>query len=219
MSINWNLYLSRYQQARGGQFFGALEDAYDCHLILTEGEETPLLVWIDTDVADGCSEQNILARAMVKLDGEYDLQIDPRSLVGGGLMSVASLVKGGHLGQQEHTRGRIIVCSNKYLCHHVLEEPGVQKGLTTWKKVYLKVRPAPRGEGWHVVEIADINFEGHPVTGSHWICEAMDQDQTRLSQEEQDRLLREGSDHFNAQMDAFLDFLRAACRAVTTWKP
>lgn len=218
MSSNWNYYLSCYQQARGGHFFGAMEDSYDCHLMLTEGEEVPLLVWIDTDVTDGCPERNILARAMVKLDGEYDLQIEPRSLVGGGLMSVAGLVKGMQPGQTEHTRGRMIMASNKYLCRHVLEEVGVQTGLSTWKKVYLKLRPAPRGEGWHVVEIADIGFEGKRMSGSHWICPAMEQDTTRLTQAEKEQLLREGSAHFNTQMDAFLNFLRAACRAITTWR-
>ena len=219
MSINWNYYLSCYQQARGGHFFGALEEDCDCHLVLT-GEETPLLVWIDTDPADGSCERNILARAMVKLDGEYDLHIQPRTLVGGRLMNVASLVTGGlEFGQSEATRGRAILSTNKYLLRQVLEESGVQEGLTTWKKVYLRIRPAPRGEGWHVVEIADINFEGHPVTGSHWICDAMDRETAHLSRTERDELLREGRDHFNVQMDAFLNFLRAACRAATTWKP
>ena len=148
-------------------------------------------------MTDGCPERNILARAMVKLDGEYDLQIEPRSRVGGGLMSVAGLVKGMQPGQTEHTRGRMIMASNKYLCRHVLEEAGVQTGLSTWKKVYLKLRPAPRGEGWHVVEIADIGFEGKRMSGSHWICPAMEQDTTRLTQAEKEQLLREGSAHYD----------------------
>lgn len=215
MSTNWNLYLSRYQQARGGHFFGALEDDYDCHLILTEGESSPILVWIDTDPGDGCYEHNILARTMIKLDQTRELNISPRSLVGGGLMSVAGLVKGGlDFDQTEATRGRIITGSDKSFSRQVLAEPGVQQGLSTWKKVCLQIRPAPRREeGWHVVQLTDVNFEGSPVNGSHWVCDAMEQDLSRLSPAEQERLLQAGSEHFNARMDTFLDVLRAACQA------
>ena len=43
MSINWNYYLSCYQQARGGHFFGALEEDCDCHLVLTQFRRIQLL--------------------------------------------------------------------------------------------------------------------------------------------------------------------------------
>ena len=216
MLINWNQYLSRYQQSKGGLFFGAMSDAYDSHLILTEGEETPLLVWVDTDPSDDAFEHNILARAMVQLQGEYDLHIQPRTLVGG----FANFMKGDSgFGHSEAVRGRGITCSNKFFAQQILADPGVCEGLSMWKKVYLKIRPAPQGNGWHVVEIADINFEGTPVSGSHWISDPMLKDFSRLSDEDREVLLQAGSRHFNEQMDAFLNFLRAARRAALEANP
>ena len=216
MSINWNMYLSRYQQTRGGLFFGALEDEYDCHLVLTEGEETPLLVWIDTDPGDGCYEQNILARAMVKLDGVYDLHIHPRTFMGGRLMGMASLVRGGlDYEYSEATKNRIITCTDGDFCRRVLDDEGVRFGLSTWKQVYLKIRPThKKASGWHVVELTDINFEGSPVHGSHWIC-ASTLNALRTKSEED---YNAASEHFNARMDMFLDFIRAACRAAGAHK-
>ena len=45
MSVNWNRYLARYQQARGGIYFGGEDTYYNSQLVLTEGEKSPLLVW------------------------------------------------------------------------------------------------------------------------------------------------------------------------------
>lgn len=213
MSVNWNLYLSRYQEVRGGCFFGALDDDYDCHLILTEGEPSPVLVWIDTDPADGYSEHNLLARTMVRLDGEYDLHIRARSLVG----SVAGIVSGGaEFGCPEVTRGRLITTNNKALTKRVLENEDLRRGLIACKETYLKVRPAPRKkEGWHVVEVADIDFENSAIGDSPWLSEAMTRDPAHLKEDQQEAVLKAGSDHFNSQMDVFLDLLRAARQAVT----
>lgn len=146
MSTNWNLYLSRYQQARGGHFFGALEDDYDCHLILTEGESSPILVWIDTDPGDGCYEHNILARTMIKLDQTRELNISPRSLVGGGLMSVAGLVKGGlDFEQTEATRGRIITGSDKSSPVRFWPIPAYSRACPRGKRSASRSAPLPAG--------------------------------------------------------------------------
>ena len=211
MAINWNYYLSRYQQLRGGQFFGAMDDDYDCHLILTEGEQTPILVWIDTDPVDGCVEHNLLARTMVQLDGDYDLHIRARSLAG----SVAELVGGMEYGHTEATRGRHITTNDKARTHRVLQDEDLGYGLAACRESYLKVRPAPRKEeGWHVVEIADIDFELSAIGASKWLNDAMGREKAGMPPAEREALLQAASDHFNAQMDAFLEFLRAACRAV-----
>ena len=210
MIINWNQYLSRYQQARGGLFFGALGDNYDSHLVITDEKEPPILAWVDTDPSDGAFSHNMLARTMVKLDGSHDLYIHPRSLVSG----VASFVRGDSgFGHPEATKGRNITTNNKAFAQQILAEPGVREGLSTWKKVYLRITPAPQQNGWHVIEIADIDFEGTPVSGSHWLSEAMLQDPTNLNDAQHKQLLQEGSEHFNIQMDAFLNFIRSACRA------
>lgn len=213
MSINWNDYLSRYQQVRGGQYFGALEDDYDCHLILTEGEETPILVWIDTDPADGYSEHNLLARTMVRLDGEYDLHIRARSLVG----SVTSIVGGMEFGHSDALRGRRITTNDKVRTRAILEEEDLCSGLIAFREAHLRIRPAPQKDaGWHVVEVADIDFENSAIGASAWICDAMEQVHTHTEEAERKKLVQQSSDHFNAQMDAFLEFVRAARRAVTT---
>jgi len=213
MSINWNYYLSRYQQARGGHYFGALEDDYDCHLILTEGEDSPILVWIDTDPADGCFEHNLLARTMVRLEGEYNLHIRARSLVG----SVANLMGGGELSHVEALRGRRVTTNDKARTRAILEEEDLCSGLIACREAHLRIRPAPRKEeGWHVVEVADIDFEDSAIGTSLWISAAMEEPNAQMSAAEREALLQRSSDHFNAQMDAFLEVIRAARRAVTT---
>lgn len=84
MAIEWNRYLARYQQERGGYFFGNGDSCWDGYLVLAEGEKTPLLVWFDTEFTGGSSRDVLRARTMVWLDGEYTLHIRAKSVVGGG---------------------------------------------------------------------------------------------------------------------------------------
>lgn len=70
MAIEWNRYLARYQQERGGYFFGNGDSCWDGYLVLAEGEKTPLLVWFDTEFTGGSSRDVLRARTMVWLDGD-----------------------------------------------------------------------------------------------------------------------------------------------------
>lgn len=222
MLVNWNLYLARYQQARGGYFFGASEDYYDGQLVLTEGEKTPLIVWLENAPSGRSSVNNLKARTMVQLNGDYTLHIRAQSLVGKGVKGFMNLV--GEADQRmdygfpEATRGRIITTNNKPFTKLVLGDLALRNALTARKREYLKVLPAPRKDGWHVVETGAIGFEGTLTGNSPWSTDLMCQDTTFLEEAEREDLLQAGSEHFNAQMDEFLGFLRAARDAVTAWR-
>lgn len=222
MSIDWNLYLARYQQARGGDYFGASEDYYDGQLVLTEGEKTPLIVWLEEATSGRSSVNNLKARTMVQLNGDYTLHIRAQSLVGRGVKGFMNLV--GEADQRmdygfpEATRGRIITTDNKPFTKLVLGDLALRNALIARKREYLKVLPAPRKDGWHVVETGAISFEGTLTGNSPWSTDLMYQDTTFLEEAEREALLQAGSEHFNAQMDGFLDFLRAARDAVTAWR-
>lgn len=222
MPLDWNLYLARYQQARGGYFFGASEDYYDGQLVLTEGEKTPLIVWLENAPSGRSSVNNLKARTMVQLNGDYTLHIRAQSLVGKGVKGFMNLV--GEADQRmdygfpEATRGRIITTNNKPFTKLVLGDLALRNALTARKREYLKVLPAPRKDGWHVVETGAIGFEGTLAGNSPWSTDLMCQDTTFLEEAEREPLLQAGSEHFNAQMDEFLGFLRAARDAVTAWR-
>lgn len=218
MSINWNRYLASYQTLRGGHFFGAAEEDCDSHLVLMEGEPSPILVWVDEDPAGRSHPRNLKARTMVQLNGDYTLSIWARSLVGAGVKSVIGLVKGGDYGYPEATRGRVITTDNKAFTKLVLGDLDLRSALMAREKEYLKVRPAPQGDGWHVVEVGCNNFEGLTRDSSPWLTDVMYQDISFLTEAEKETMLRAGSLHFAAQMDEFLAFLRAARGAVTAWR-
>lgn len=222
MLVNWNLYLARYQQARGGYYFGADGEYYDGQLVLAEGEKTPLIVWLENAPSGRSSVNNLKARTMVQLNGDYTLHIRAQSLVGRGVKGFMNLV--GEADQRmdygfpEATRGRIITTNNKPFTKLVLGNLALRNALTAREKEYLKVLPAPGKDGWHVVEIGAINFEGIVAGDSPWFTEAVAQDTTFMEEDEREALLQAGSEHFDAQMDGFLGFLRAARDAVTAWR-
>ena len=218
---NWNKYLANYQLRHGGHFFGAREDECDSHLVLTEGEPSPILVWVDTDPAGRYSERNLKARTMVRLNKEYNLHIWARSLVGTGVKGVLNLVKGeGDYGYPEATRGRAITTSNEAFTKLVLGDLELRNALIAREKEYLKVRSAPQGDGWHVVEVGYDSFEGTMTGSSPWMDRLITNAQELGYMEPQDRAVIEqaAQDYFDGQMDEFLIFLRAARRAVTTWR-
>ena len=217
MSINWNRYLARYQQARGGIYFGGEDTYYDSQLVLTEGERSPLLVWFDSAPSGRCTSYNLRARTMVELNGTYHLHIRESSLVGKGVVGVMGMMGKLEYGCPEATAGRIITTDNKEFTKKVLGDLDLRSSLQRRKKDYLKITPGPQQDGWHLVEVGAINFEGM-MGGSDWINDAMVRDISLCRAEEVEGILKAGSAHFNAQMDGFLDFLRAARQAVTAWR-
>lgn len=215
--VNWNLYLSRYQQTHGGSFFGSGEWDCNCQLLLPQEGKQPLLVLFSADPCGRSTVNKLRARTMVRLNQPYNLHIGPRSLVGGGVSSVASLVgKAMDFGFSE-TKGRVITTDNKPFTKLVLGDLALRNALKERKGELLEVRPGPQKDGWHMVEVFPNALEGLVKDSSPWVNDAMEQATDFMTPEDQEVILRSGSAHFDAQMDAFLDFLRAARDAVTMW--
>lgn len=214
---DWNLYLSRYQQTHGGFFFGGGDAECDSQLVLSEGEASPLLVCMSTDPAGRSTVGTLRARTMVTLDHPYTLHIHARGLIGSGVSGVASLVgKGMDFGFSE-TKGRVITTDNKAFTKLTLGDLALRNAITTRKKDALWVRPGPQGNGQHIVEVFATNFGGILNDESPWYNDAMLNDLMYVSDEDKETILQAGSQYFDAQMDAFLNFLRAARDAVTRW--
>lgn len=214
---DWNLYLSRYQQTHGGFFFGGGDTECDSQLVLSEGEASPLLVCMSTDPAGRSTVETLRARTMVTLDHPYTLHIRARGLIGGGISGVAGLVgKAMDFGFSE-TKGRVITTDNKASTKLTLGDLALRNALATRKKDALWVRPGPQGDGQHIVEVFATNFGGTLNDDRSWYNDAMLNDLMYVSDEEKEATLQAGSQCFDAQMDAFLNFLRAARDAVTRW--
>ncbi len=214
---DWNLYLARYQQTHGGSFFGSGEWDCNCQLLLPQEGKSPLLVLFSTDPCGRSSVKNLRARTMVRLGKPYNLHIGPRSLVGGGLSGVASLVgKAMDFGFSE-TKGRVITTDNKPFTKLVLGDLALRNALKERKGELLEVRPGPQEDGWHMVEVFPNTLEGLVKDSSPWVNDAMEQSTDFMTPEDREAILRAGSAHFDAQMDALLNFLRTARDAVTMW--
>lgn len=220
MGINWNLYFARYQKERGGAYFGSEREWYDCQLVLTEGERAPILVYVDSDPNGKYSTNNIFARTCVQLNGEYSLKIGDTNAVVSGVKGLVGMIGGGNdYGYPEVTRNRAITTNNKPFTKQVLGDLDFRNALLQRKRDYLKIQPTPQGDGWHMVEVGDINFEG-AINGSPWLGDVIMRAQDTLYMEPEDRAVieRAAQDYFNTQLDEFLNLLRAAARAVTTWR-
>ena len=218
MSITWSRYLSRYQQKYGGCFFDGPDGSdYDCHLTLYEGEKYPILVFFDTEPIGKSQEPRLRARTLVCLNKSYELRIGAKSAAVSGLNNMLSAVGAeDDYGYPELTRGRMISTDNEAFTKLVLGDLALRNGLLQHKDVWLRIAPASCGGGMHAVEIGTVKFNDGLLTyKSPWINEAMRRAEGFSPNREAD--LQAGSDHFNAAMHEFLDLLRAACRAVTTW--
>lgn len=216
--MNWNLYLSRYQQTHGGFFFGGGDAECDGQLLLSEGEKTPLLVCMSTDAAGRSTVEALRARTMVMLDHPYTLHIRARGLIGSGVSSVANLMGGKmDFGYPEATRGRIITTDNKAFTKLTLGDLALRSAMTARKKDALWIRPGPQDNGQHIVEVTATNFGGTLNDESPWHNDAMMTSTFYASDEEKETILQAGSEYFDAQLDGFLNFLRAARDAVTRW--
>ena len=215
--VNWNLYLSRYQQTHGGSFFGSGEWDCNCQLILPQEDKQPLLVLFSADPCGRSTVNKLRARTMVRLNRPYKLRIGPRSLVGSGVSGMAGLVgKAMDFGFSE-TTGRVITTDNKPFTKLVLGDLALRNALKARKADQLEIRPGPQQDGWHMVEVSPNTLEGLMRDSSPWVNDAMEQDVSFMTEEDKAAMLRLGSAHFDGQMDAFLDFLRAARDAVTMW--
>lgn len=214
---DWNLYLARYQQTHGGFFFGGSDVECDSQLVLSEGEASPLLVCMSTDPAGRSTVEALRARTMVTLNRPYTLHIRARGLIGGGISGVAGLVgKAMDFGFSE-TKGRVITTDNRAFTKLTLGDLALRNALATRKKDALWIRPGPQGDGQHIVEVLAANFGGILNDESPWYNDAMLTDLMYVPDEDKEPILQAGSKYFDAQMDAFLDFLRAARDAVTQW--
>ena len=219
MGINWNLYFARYQASRGGAYFGFRKDENNCQLVLTENEKAPILVYVDTVPVGKYHNLNIYARTCVQLNGEYTLRMGDQNAVVGGVKGLMNAVTGGtDYSYPEVTRNRPISTNNKAFTKQVLGDLDFRNALLKRKGDYVSVFPTPQGDGWHMVEVGDVNFEGGLTGNSNWISDTMAKETLYMDPEDKAKVEKAAQAHFDAQMDEFLALLRAAARAVTVWR-
>lgn len=161
MLVNWNEYLARYQQARGGWFFGGEDWSCDAQLVLPQEGKHPLLVNVyDANLGRG-EVPALRGRTMVKLARDYTLHIRAKGLVGGGVSGVAGLLgRDMDFGYPEALGGRMVTTSDRAFTKLVLGSLELRNCLAGRKKEYLRVYPSPVGEGWHTVEAGPASLEG-----------------------------------------------------------
>lgn len=220
MSVNWNRLLARYQHARGGYFLGSKYQDCDSQLILPQEDRPPLLISFDEDPAGRYSYRVLKARTAVQLNGSYELNISARGLMSSGISGVMGALGKQDFGYPEATRGRTITTNNKDFTRKVLGDLDLRNALIQRDKEYLKVNPSPQGDGWHIVEVCADSFEGLTRESSRWVTEAIAQTQniSFMNAEDQEVLYSAADRDFLPRMDGFIGFLRAAQRAVTTWR-
>jgi len=219
MAANWNLYFAGYQKSRGGTYFGSDRERYDCQLVLTQGEKAPILVYVDSEPAGRSFNINIVARTSVQLNGEYNLRLSGGSAVVGGVKGLAGMLGGGNdYGYPEVTKTRSVATNNKAFTKQVLGDLDFRNALMTQKKVYVEIRPTHQGDGWHMVEIGQINFDGMIADGQEWVSTVMVQDTLCMTPGEKAAIEKAAQTDFDRKMDEFLSLLRAAARAVTVWR-
>ena len=220
MSINWNMLLARYQRARGGYFLGSKYLECDSQLVIPQEDGHPLLIWFDEDPAGRYASRTLRGRTAVRLNSLYELRISTRNMVSGGISGVMGALGKQDFGYPEATRGRTVTTNNKDFTKLVLGDLDLRNALIQREKEHLTVEPSPQGDGWHMVEVSADSFEGLTLNSSRWITETIQQanDISFMSPEDQEVLRAAADRDFLPRMDGFIDFLRAAQRAVTTWR-
>ena len=100
----------------------------------------------------------------------------------------------------------------------MLGDLSLRNALKARKDDLLEVHPGPQEDGWHLVEVFPNALEGLVTDSSPWVNQAMAQNTDFIaSEEDKQAILRSGSAHFDGQLDALLEFLRAARDAVSMW--
>lgn len=218
MPINWNQFLARYQQDRGGYLFCGSEPQGNSQLVLPQGDSFPLLVSFFLEYDGRTSSRSLQVRTMVQLEHPFELHIHRRSTAGGGIGKLAGLVGAGmDFGFPEATRGRIITTNHRAFTKLVLSDLALRNILLGEEEADLLVQPGPQPGGWHLVQVTPTAFGGTFTTDGPWVSEAMRADPLFPSEQERETLLQAGSAHFNAMLDALLEQLRVLRDAVTRW--
>ena len=123
LPINWNQFLARYQQDRGGYLFGGSEPQGNSQLVLPQGDSFPLLVSFFLAYDGRTSSRSLQVRTMVQLEHPFELHIHRRSTAGGGIGKLAGLVGAGmDFGFPEATRDRIITTNRRAFTKLVLSD-------------------------------------------------------------------------------------------------
>ena len=137
----------------------------------------------------------------------------------GGVKGLAGKLGGGNdYGCPDVTRSRSVTTNNKPFTKQVLGDLDFRNALMAQKKVYVEIRPTPQGEGWHMVEIGRVNFDGIMTDGEEWVSAIMARDTGCMTPEEKTVIEQAAQADFDRKMDEFLTLLRAAACAVTTWR-
>ena len=217
MSVNWSLYLARYQSTHGGLFFGDGERECDAQLILTEGEKTPLSVCFHVDPNGKYTLNSLKGSTMVRLEKDYHIFIREKTLLGKGAAKVMELAGKGDYGYPEVTAGRFITTDNREFTKQIFGDLEFRNALLDQPHEYVKVTPGPQEDGWHRIEVGVTSLDGS-INGSEWVTEVMTRDLMFYEKKDRETVLKAAQDHFNTQMDRFLSLLRATQRAVSAWR-
>jgi hypothetical protein len=121
-------------------------------------------------------------------------------------------------GYPEVTGNRSISTNNKPFTKQVLGDLDFRNSLLKRKKDSVSVLPTPQGDGWHMVEVWDNNFDGGLSGDSLWVSDAIAADTLFMDPEDKAKIEAAAQAYFDTQMDEFLTLLRAAARAVTAWR-
>lgn len=218
MAVNWNLYLARYQKARGGYYFGGRDWDCDSDLLLPQDDGHPLLVRVRQEYAGRSRSFSLYASTMVRLEHPYELHIRPRGASGNGVRFVAGLVGASmDFGYPEATRGRVITTNHRPFTKLVLGDLSLRNALSESDDMDLLVSPGPQPDGWHLIQVTPTAFSGTLTDDGPWVHDAMKSDALFLSDQEKEALFQAGSSHFNGKLDELLRSLLASRDAVTRW--
>ena len=217
MQLTWTTLLAQYGQQHNGLFFGGNDDRFDGQLVLNRGEKPPLLVMLRQVQSGRYASNQLTARTSVRLSGDYTLDIRPKGLTGSGYQTIMALAgQSRDYGCPEATKGRIITASDRPFTKQILSYPELRQALARQTGEQLRVCPDARGEGWHLVEVDQKDFDSGLNDGP-WPRDAILNDSPYHTDADRAVLFRAAQAQFDEAMDNFLDLLTAAGDALAVW--
>ena len=167
--IDWNLFLAGYQKSRGGSFFSCGRERLnqcDSQLVLSDGEEPPLLILLQRCAEGRSSWNSLIARTTIPLDGSYSLHIRRKDLTGAGFQTLMSLAgERRDYGDPAALKGRVVTTDDRAFTKLVLGDLELRRALTARPGDSLRVSPGPLNDGNHTVEVCCENFDGTGTEG------------------------------------------------------
>lgn len=190
MTMSWSKCIYLYHKERGGLFLGG---SLIGQLIFNEDNGPMTVSYYLPEGRYGVSRIQI--RTMLKLEGDYEVEISPKS---GGLTSL--LNRGG----RNEALGRRVRSSDEEMTARLLADPALTAALTAFPDCTVEVADGP--ENTLVLQVYSFSPER---VGSPWPICATDNDYARtIPNEDEIRTL------FFPRLDGLLEVARSARRAL-----